>query len=113
MNKDLKNNVIYSFKELPTEAQKDFLVQFENEFEFDPKEYTFSLEIISYQKLLEEFDLILGANLIDELENDYIIELAQDIKDNGLKNPPICSEGIHRSLAHLYLKKDMLRFEII
>jgi len=57
--------------------------------------------------------ILLFNNLIDELESDYVINLAEDIVANGLHYPPICSEGIHRSLAHIYLKRDLLRFELI
>jgi hypothetical protein len=41
------------------------------------------------------------------LEDDYIIDLANNIKKYGLKNPPIGSEGIHRTLAHILLQIDM------
>lgn len=101
----------YSFKELPVETQNDFLLQFEEDPEFILEDYFFVLKQISYQQLTEELDEIFGCNLIDEIESDYVIELAADILQNGLKNPPIGSEGIHRTMAHHFLNKDMLRFE--
>jgi hypothetical protein len=101
-----------NFEELPIETQNDFLLQFEGDYEFAPQEYCFKLKRISYQQLTEELDVIFGCNLIDEVESDYIVELANDILKNGLKNPPIGSEGIHRILAHHYLKIDMMRFEV-
>jgi hypothetical protein len=113
MTLDLNIDQIFSFKELPNESKKDFLLQFENDFEFEFEEYSFKLKLIPYQQLTKELDDIFGCNLIDELEDDYVVELANDILLNGLINPPIGSEGIHRTLAHHYLNKDMLRFEII
>lgn len=101
------------FNELPKQAKEDFLNFIENDIELCAEDCVFSLAKIPYEQLLEELDLVLGPNLIDELENDYIKELARDISENGLINQPICSEGIHRSLAHLILKRDMLRFELI
>ena len=111
MNKDLELNRIFKYNELPVAVKADFLIQFEEEQEFNPSNYVFYLKKIPYQQLLEEFDSILGPNLPDEIENDYISELAEDIKTNGLINPPIGCEGIHRSLAHIYLRKDLVRFE--
>lgn len=111
MNKDLEFNRLFMYNELPAAVKTDFLIQFEEEQEFSPADYVFYLENIPYEQLLEEFDSILGQNLTDEIENDYILELAEDIKTNGLSNPPIGFEGIHRSLAHICLKKDLVRFE--
>jgi hypothetical protein len=105
--------MLFAFEELPVQAQEDFLLLIEENKDLCPDECVFSLKKIPYEQLLEEFDLMIGPNLIDEVEGEYIKELAMDINCNGLINPPICSEGIHRSLAHLFLKKDMLRFELI
>ncbi len=113
MSKDLKISKKYSFHELPLVVQNDYLIQIENEIESDKHNNFFCLLKVSYQKLLEEFDNMFGPNLIDEMECDYVINLADDIVAHGLNYPPICSEGTHRSLAHLYLKRDMLRFELI
>ena len=113
MSKDLKINKKYSFHELPLVVQNDYLIQMEDKIESDKNDYFYCLLKVSYQKLLEEFDNMFGPNLIDEIESNYVINLANDIVVHGLNYPPICSEGIHRSLAHLYLKRDMLRFELI
>jgi len=103
---------IFSFQDLPEITKADFLVQFDGDFEFTTEGYYFKLKLISYEKLAEELDEVFGPNLIDAVEDDYIVELANNILQNGLQNPPIGSEGIHRTLAHFYLKKDMLRFKI-
>ncbi len=108
---DLDLDRIYSFDELPKAAQEDFLVQFEDDFEFDPNEFRFQLKVVTYEQLTEELDDSFGPNLIDNIEEDYVQKLAADILKNGLKNPPIGSEGVHRKLAHHYLERDMLRFE--
>jgi len=113
MNKDLRINRIYNFDELSTMVQDDFLIQFEDDLEFNKNDYLFCLRKISYKKLLEDYDIILGPNLVDEINDEYTTNLAMDIKTNGLKNPPIGSEGAHRCLAHLYLQEDLLWFEII
>ncbi len=110
---DLDLDRIYSFDKLPEAAQADFLVQFEDHFEFDPNAFRFQLKIISYEQLTEELDNVFGENLVDYVEDDYVHNLAQDILVNGLQNPPIASEGIHRKLAHHYLGKEMPRFEIV
>ena len=113
MSKDLKIEKKYSFHELPLVVQNDYLIQIEDEIESDQNDCFFYLVKVPYQKLLEEFDNMFGPNFIDELESDYVIKLAEDIEVYGLHYPPICSEGIHRSLAHLYLKRDLFRFELI
>lgn len=107
----LSPNKIYLFKDLPVDAQNDFLVQFESDFDFSPQNYFFKLTLVSFEELTAELDEIFGPNLIDAVEDDYVIELANDILINGLKNPPIGSEGIHRALAYHYLGKDMFRFQ--
>ena len=113
MKSDLDLDRIYSFDELPEAARADFLVQFEDDFEFDPKEFSFQLKIVSYEQLTEELDNVFGPNLLDYVEDDYVQYLAEDILRNGSQNPPIGSEGVHRKLAHHYLERDMLRFEIL
>lgn len=105
--------MLFTFNELTIQAQEDFLLLVDENNDLCPYDCVFSLKKIPYEQLLEEFDSMLGPNLIDEVESDYIKELARDIDSNGLINPPICSEGTHRSLAHLFLKKDMLRFELV
>lgn len=110
---DLDLDRIYSFDELPESAQAEFLVQFEDDFEFDPDEFRFQMKIVTYEQLTEELDDAFGPNLIDQVEDDYIQKLAADILDNGLQNPPIGNEGVHRKLAHHYLGRDMPRFEIV
>jgi hypothetical protein len=112
MSKDLKIKRKYFFHELPLVVQNDYLIQFEDEIEFEQSDCFFCVKI-PYQKLLEEFDNMLGPNSIDELESVYVIKLAIDIELHGLHYPPICSEGIHKSLAHIYLKGDLLRFELV
>jgi len=109
---DLDLDRIYSFEELPEAAQSDFLVQFEGDFEFDPSEFSFQLKIISYDQLSGELDDVFGQNLLDNVEDDYVLSLAEDISRNGLQNPPIGNEGVHRKLAHHYLERDMPRFEV-
>jgi len=113
MKKDLRINEYYAFADLPSGTQSDFLIQYEDEINLRNTEFTFLLKQIDYDKLLEEFDEIFGPNLLDYLEEDYIKELACDIKQNGLVNPPIGLEGYHRCLAYLYLEEKMPYFEII
>ena len=108
---DLDLDRIYSFDELPEAAQADFLVQFEDDFEFDPDEFRFQMKIVTYEQLTEELDDVFGPNLIDYVEDDSVQKLAADILKNGLQNPPIGNEGVHRKLAHHFLERDMLRFE--
>ena len=110
---DLDVDRLYRFDDLPKAAQEDLLLQFEDDFEFDPNEFCFRLKIIPYEQLTEELDEVFGPNLIDYVEDDYVQNLAQDILVNGLQNPPIASEGINRKLAHHYLGKEMPRFEIV
>jgi hypothetical protein len=113
MKVGLNLNRTFSFEELPKNAKQEFLLQFEDDYEFRIECYSFKLKLISYNDLTGELDEIFGPNLIDYAEDDYVVALANDILVNGLQNPPIGSEGIHRTLAHHYLQKDMLRFEII
>lgn len=108
---DLDLDKIYGFDELPEAAQEDFLVQFEDDYEFDPNDFCFQLKIISYDQLTDELESAFGENLVDYVEDDYVYELAENIRRNGLRIPPIGNEGVHRKLAHYYLKKDILRFE--
>ena len=110
---DFSLNKTFSFDELSKDVQNDFLLQLGNNFEFYLQEFSFKLRLVSYEELSEELDAFFGNNLIDEVEDNYILELANDIVLNGLKNPPIGSEGKHRTLAHHYLHKDMLRYDII
>lgn len=109
---DLDLDRIYSFDELPEAARADFLEQFENDFEFDPEEFRFQMKIVTYEQLTEELDDVFGPNLIDYVEDDCVQKLAAAILKNGLQNPPIGNEGVHRKLAHHYLGQHMLRFEI-
>ena len=67
---------------------------------------------VTYEQLTEELDDVFGPNLIDYVTDDCILKLAADILKNGLQNPPIGNEGVHRKLVHHYLERDMLRFEI-
>jgi len=113
MNKNLNLNELFLFDELPPAVQNDFLIQIENNFEISPYDFVFHLQKINYKELLRKYDLLLGPNLLDEIEDDYVVKLAEDISKNGMKNPPIGREGNHRSLAHIYLQKDMMYFEII
>lgn len=113
MLKDLKNNTCYKFEDLPDGTKADFLDQLGEEFEDKEFLFYFRLTTIPLQVLLEQYDELLGPNLSDYLEDDYVINLANDIKQNGLKNPPIGMEGNHRSLAFIVLEKDMPYFEII
>lgn len=103
---------IYSFDELPESAQADFRAQFEDDFEFNADAFYFQLKIISYEHLTEELDSVFGPNLLDYVEDDYVLHLADDILKNGLQNPLVGNEGVHRKLAHHFLKRDVLRFEI-
>ncbi|MFN0138639.1 MAG: hypothetical protein ACKVQW_00955 [Pyrinomonadaceae bacterium] len=112
MMSDLDLDRIYSFDELPKATQADLLVQFAADFEFDPNEFRLQLRIVSYAQLTEELDNVFGPNLLDFVEDDYVQSLADDILRNGLQNPPIGNEGLHRKLAHHYLERDMLRFEV-
>lgn len=108
---DLDLDRFYSFAELPETAQADFLVQFEDDVEFDPDEFRFQMKIVTYEQLTEELDDVFGPNLIDYVEDDCVQKLAADILQNDLQNPPIGNEGVHRKLAHHYLGRHMLRFE--
>ncbi len=103
---------VYFFQELPNVVQYDFVKQFDDNTEYCPTDFLFSLKIISYETLMNELDDIFGPNLIDEIEDEYIIELAKDIQINGLKYPPIGTEGMHRKLAHLYLKRNITCYDI-
>lgn len=109
---DLDLDRIYSFDELPEAAQADFLLQFEDDLDLDRDEFRFHLKIVTYEQLTEELDDVFGPNLIDYVEDDCTQKLATDILMNGLQNPPIGNEGVHRKLVHHYLGRDMLRFEV-
>jgi hypothetical protein len=105
------------FNELPEAAKTNVLKQlvdlndhFDMEYYIDVEDLEFQFINLEHTTLLAYLDEIFGSNLEDYINDEYILRLAEDIQTNGLRNPPIGGEGIHRMLAHAYLKREMPYF---
>ena len=105
------------FNELPEAVKEDVLNQLVDLNDHLNAEEYIGVEALKFQfvhlehaTLLAYLDENFGANLEDYINDEYILHLAEDIQMNGLRNPPVGSEGIHRMLAHAYLKRDMPYF---
>ena len=115
---------VFTYDELPREVKKDVVTalitdEVFDETDPDPAELKYEIVIIPYDELMEWLDNVYGAELNDMLDDDYIIELSEDIKENGLKYPIIFgydnyrSEGHHRALAFALLKKPIPSIKFI
>ena len=113
MKLDFDPKEVLSFDELPEAVKAEFSVQYEDDFEFDPYSYRFRAVFVSYEQLTEELDNVYGVNLIDAVEDEYVLELAANIEKFGMRQLPIGSEGDHRKLAHHYLGRGMWRYQVI
>lgn len=111
--------MIICFDGLPEAAKADALKQLAGlNNHYDAEHYIgfetleFQLVNLEYTTLLAYLDDIFGPNLDDYIYDEYIVRLAKDIQMNGLKNPPVGDEGIHRMLAYAYLKRNMPYFKM-
>ena len=110
---DFDPKQILSFDELSEVVRVEFSVRYEADWEFDPYSYRFRAVFASYEQITEELDEAFGANLIDAVEDEYVLELAANIEKFGMRQLPIGSEGNHRKLAHHYLGRGMWRYQVI
>jgi|GEM_PF-4314838 len=113
MKSDFDPKQILSFDELPEAVKEEFSVHNEDDLQFDPYSCRFRAVFVSYEQLTEELDNVYGANLIDAVDDEYVLELAANIKKFGTRQLPIGSEGNHRKLAHHYLGRGMWRYQVI
>ncbi len=112
-----RDDMTIRFNGLPDAAKADVLKQlgdlndyFDMDDYIDVEALEFQFVNLEYITLLAYLDEIFGSNLEDYINDEYILRLAEDIQTNGLRNPPVGGEGIHRMLAHAYLKRDMPYF---
>lgn len=106
MKKKYKLGNYYTFDELPVQAQEDFQLQLD---ENDDREYLFLFTGVWPEEYLED---TFGDSLEEAVDEPYVRQLAKDIKNNGLKSPPVGTEGNHRALAYYKLGEIMPYFKI-
>lgn len=120
----------YEYDDLNTEIQKDIDKQFKKNsleddedpdmdyphfqqplFDDNQDEYVYCFKFLNKKEILEKYPEVYH---IGGRDSDYVnYRLIPSIKKNGLKNPPVGSEGNHRAFAYIVMEKPMPYFEIV
>ena len=96
---------IYEYEDLPKQIKKDIEVQFEDNYEYSPEDYTYKAILINPDELYDYLITHFGKYYIDEyMEEPYIKKIVNDIKKNGINYPSVGVEGNHRALVCYMLK---------
>ena len=126
MNEELKmthNNFVvgkcYKYDELHEDIQYDINIQFKifdedpenanDKFDGFPEDYTYCFKYLKPTEIKTTFPLI---NDILKSKTNYLQKIIDDIKKNGLNNPPVGSEGNHRATAFYLMNIEMPYLEI-
>lgn len=109
---------VFEYNELPFEIQNDIMNCLISENDTEPEDFPENFEykvvLISFKKLMEWMDSVFGPELTEKLSDQKIVNIAKEIKKNGLRYPIIFGcEGHHRALAYCLLKKSIPSFKFV
>lgn len=118
-NADFVVGKCYEYDELNDEIKYDIDIQFkmfdeepdnaDDKFDGFPEDYMYCFKYLKPNEIKSHFPLV-GDIL--KSKTGYFQTIIDDIKKNGLKNPPVGSEGNHRATAFMLMKKEMPYLEI-
>lgn len=103
---------VYSFEDLPSEVKEDLWKQDESlqlAYGKGREDLKYRFTIVPPERLVSCMTQSFGKECL--LEED-IVELADNIRKFGLKNPPVEGEGYHRAMALASLRWPMPYFEV-
>jgi len=108
---------VFTYNELPISVRDEIDICYgegDDVEDFYPSEQKYKVVLYSYDKLMEWLDRVYGHSLGDEADTDEILQLADDIRKNGLNYPVIFGcEGHHRALAYYHLEKPIPSFQLV
>lgn len=105
--KSYREGHLYHLRDLPPQTRIDAKIQPE-----DLKRAQYRFMILSQEDLMEMLKGSYGPTLAEVVEEPYVKKLEADIRRNGLKNPPVGGEGMHRLLALSRIGKGAPYFDI-
>lgn len=97
----------YVYAELPAGSQADARRQradFQVHFNRDPEEMSYRFQMVPAEEVLRTLEDLYGDRLRREMAKPDIRSLAESVRREGFKSPPVAAEGRRRALAAALLE---------
>lgn len=105
-----KEGKLYRFQDLTPQGRADARLHFDKESEAKKARYRFIH--LSQEDLVEMLEGSYGPTLNEALQDPRVKFLEEDIRREGLQNPTVGGEGMHRLLAQARIGKGAPYFDI-
>ena len=113
-----KQGEVYKFDELPDDVQWDIAQQVSEEEGYEDtfiplKKRSYKLSLHSHEENMSFLEEVFGYGLPEAMEEQEVVDLADNIEKFGLNHPVFGLEGLHRRLAFAYLEQPILYLELV